>query len=249
MSSEVGIPRPALNRLPLYYRFLVHISKLGTSVVSSEEMGRGLGLPPAQIRKDLSYLRQFGRPGVGYSVEELMVSLEDFLGLANNKEAVLVGAGRLGQALAAYPGFEAYGLRIVALFDNDPAKVGREIAGRPVFPLEKMANLVSRLHIQMGIVAVPTRAAQAVVDAMVEAGITVIWNFAPTSLTVPEGVWLENEDLAARLATLSYRIARRGRTAAAGAGRAACGRQQAADCGKPIADSGQGRTGIEQDHL
>jgi redox-sensing transcriptional repressor len=176
-------------------------------------MGQALRLPAAQIRKDLTYVREFGRPGVGYPVGQLLASLEEFLGLANDKEAILVGAGRLGQALASYPGFEAYGLRIVALFDSDPAKVGQEVAGRTIFPMDKLANLVGRLHIQMGVITVPAQAAQTVADAMVTAGITVIWNFAPARLSVPEGVWVENEDLASRLATLSYRIVRRGRRA------------------------------------
>lgn len=218
MSSKPGIPRPSLGRLPLYHRFLAQASEAGRTVVSSYEMGRALGLPSAQIRKDLSYLREFGRPGVGYEVGLLLACLEEFLGLANDKEAVVVGAGRLGQALASYPGFADYGLRIVALFDNDPAKIGQEVAGQAVFPLEKMGNLVERLHIQMGIITVPAEAAQAVADAMVAAGITVIWNFAPARLSVPEGVWLEHEDLASRLATLSYRIARRGRSSAPGSG-------------------------------
>lgn len=214
MSDKPGIPRPSLARLPLYHRFLLQAADRGQAVVSSDEMGRALGLPAAQIRKDLSYLREFGRPGVGYEPGGLAASLEEFLGLADDKEAILVGAGRLGQALAAYPGFEAYGLRIVALFDSDPAKIGQEVAGRQVFPMARMGNLVSRLHIQMGIVTVPARAAQAVAEAMVEAGITIIWNFAPVRLHVPEGIWLENEDLASRLATLSYHIVRRSRRAA-----------------------------------
>jgi redox-sensing transcriptional repressor len=205
-----GIPRPSLGRLPLYYRCLVQASDEGKGVVSSEDLGRALNLPAAQIRKDLSFLREFGRPGIGYEVSELLASLEEFLGLANDKEAVVVGAGRLGQALASYPGFEAYGLRIVALFDNDAAKVGQEVAGRTIFPLDKLANLVRRLQIQMGIITVPAQAAQEVADVLVRAGIHIIWNFAPISLTVPEGVWLESEDLAARLATLSYHIVRHG---------------------------------------
>lgn len=214
MSDKPGIPRPSLGRLPLYYRFLLQAADQGQAVVSSDEMGRALGLPAAQIRKDLSYLREFGRPGVGYEPSGLAASLEKFLGLADDKEAILAGAGRLGQALAAYPGFEAFGLRIVALFDSDPAKIGQQVAGRQVFPMAGMADLVSRLHIQMGILTVPAQAAHAVAQAMVEAGITIIWNFAPVRLQVPEGIWLENEDLASRLATLSYHLVRRGKRAA-----------------------------------
>jgi redox-sensing transcriptional repressor len=215
MSPKPGVPRPSLARLPVYYRFLVEVAGRGTDVVSSEQMGRALGLAPAQIRKDLSFLREFGRPGVGYDVDELAASLAEFLGLVNSKEAVVVGAGRLGQALAAYPGFEAYGLRIVALFDTDPGKVGQEVSGRRVFPLSKLGNLVQRLHIRLGIIAVPAVAAQEVAEAMVSAGILAIWNFAPTRLIVPQGVWVEDEDLASRLATLSYHVERQCRPVAA----------------------------------
>ncbi len=209
MSQKPGLPRPSLSRLPLYYRFLVEAAERGETIVSSEDIGRALGLPSAQIRKDLSFLREFGRPGVGYDVEALAASLEDFLGLANDKEAIVAGAGRLGQALAAYPGFAPYGLRIVALFDTDPDKAGQEVAGRKIYPWEKMPDLVARLHIQMGIITVPAAVAQEVAAAMVGAGIRAIWNFAPVRLLVPEGVWVENEDLATRLATLSYHVVRR----------------------------------------
>ena len=214
MSTKPGIPRPTLARLPLYHRFLIEASQRGQLVVSSEAMGQALGLPAAQIRKDLTFLREFGRPGVGYDVDHLAASLEEFLGLANDKEAIVVGAGRLGQALAAYPGFTDYGLRIVALFDVEPGKVGTEVAGRPIFHLDRLPNIVQRLHIKMGIVAVPAAVAQGVADHMVEAGITVVWNFAPIRLVLPEGVYVENEDLASRLATLSYRIVRHGRRVA-----------------------------------
>jgi redox-sensing transcriptional repressor len=209
VSPKLGVPRPSLSRLPLYYRFLVEAAGRGETVVSSDEMGQALGLPPAQIRKDLSYLREFGRPGVGYHAGALAGRIEELLGLASDKEAIVVGAGRLGQALAAYPGFAAYGLRIVALFDNDPVRIGQEVAGGTVFPLSRLQNLVPRLNVQMGIITVPADAAQQVADAMVEAGITAIWNFAPVRLVVPEGVWVENEDLASRLAMLSYHLAGR----------------------------------------
>lgn len=209
MDAKPYIPRPTLGRLPLYYRCLDEAARLGREVVSSEDIGRALGLPAAQVRKDLSYVRDLGRPGIGYQVRVLLASLKQCLGLTSDKEAIVVGAGRLGQALAAYPGFAAYGLRIVALFDHDPAKIGQQVAGCTIHPLADLPGLVQRLHIELGIITVPAPAAQTVADAMVEAGIVAIWNFAPVALTVPEGVQLENEDLAARLAVLSHYIARR----------------------------------------
>ncbi len=207
-----GIPRPSLGRLPLYYRFLVQAGEAGRAVVSSDEMGQALGLPAAQIRKDLSYLRELGRRGVGYDVGVLLDGLREALGLGHQKGAIVVGAGHLGQALASYAGFSVYGMRIVALFDDDPAKIGMWVAGRPVLPMHLMPATVLRLGIQLGIIAVPAWAAQAVADAMVAAGIMAILNLAPARLSASQGVWLEHEDLASRLAALAYHVRRRAET-------------------------------------
>jgi redox-sensing transcriptional repressor len=147
-----------------------------------------------------------GRPGIGYDVAILADYLEHFLGLVNDKEAVLVGVGNLGRALVSYPGFTRYGLRIVALFDSDPAKVGQTMGEHRILPVSKLADLTRRLHVQMGIITVPGRAAQEVADQMVAGGVSVIWNFAPATLQVPDEVLVKNEDLAAELATLSHHI-------------------------------------------
>lgn len=211
MYPQEGIPLPSLRRLPIYYRHLLQAIQEGQTFVSSEELGQHAGVPGAQVRKDLNYLEEAGRPGVGYETKALAALLEEFLGLINDKEAVLVGAGNLGRALASYPGFARYGLQIVALFDNDPLKIGQSVAGREVLPIEKLTDLAQRLHIQMGIITVPERAAQSVAEAMVAGGIKVIWNFAPCRLDVPADVLVKNEDLAAELATLSHHIAHRER--------------------------------------
>lgn len=206
MAREIGIPRPSLRRLPLYYRHLRDLSERNVGITSSEELGAAVNVPAAQVRKDLTFLGELGRPGVGYEVLSLAAQLEDILGIINDKEAVLVGAGKLGAALAGYAGFRKYGLDIVALFDIDPDKIGTEVGEKSIFPLHKLPNLVQRLNIQLGIIAVPASVAQEIADLMVAAGITVIWNFAPVNLKVPQDVWVENEDLASRLAMLSYQI-------------------------------------------
>ena len=131
-----------------------------------------------------------------------------YLGLVNDKEAVLAGVGNLGRALALYPGFKDYGLRIVALFDNDVAKIGRLVGEHRVLPIAKLTNLCQRLHIQMGIITVPPSAAQEVADAMIAGGIRVIWNFAPCQIATPGDIIVKNEDLATELATLSHNITR-----------------------------------------
>jgi len=208
-SRPVGIPPPSLRRLPIYYRRLVQALADGQVVMSSRELGDAAGVPDAQVRKDLGYLDYEGRPGVGYDVRELAAGLEDFLGLVNDKEAVVVGAGHLGTALALYGGFERYGLRIVALFDADPAKLGTLPDGRQILPVAKLTDLVSRLQVQIGIIAVPEQAAQEVAERLVAGGVRAIWNFAPCKLALPADVLVKNEDLAAELATLSHHISRR----------------------------------------
>lgn len=208
-AQPVGIPAPSLRRLPLYYRKLMQAIEAGQTVISSRMLGEAAGVPDAQVRKDLGYLSYEGRPGVGYDARLLAACLEEFLGLLNDKEAALVGLGNLGRALAFYPGFERYGLHIIAIFDSDPARQGRLPDGRQVFPVEKLTDLVSRLQLRIGIIAVPETAAQSVAEALVAGGVQVIWNFASCQLAVPPEVFVKNEDLAAELAALSHHITRR----------------------------------------
>ena len=202
------IPKAALERLPIYLRCAVRRLRQGALLVSSDELADAAGVNASQVRKDFRWISRAGTPGVGYEVRSLVYQLEDLLGLAKAKEAVLVGAGNLGSALVQYPGFQRYGLRIVALFDTDPAKIGDLIGGAPVLPVEKLRDLPLRMGIRLGIICTPAEAAQDVANTMIEAGIKAIWNFAPADLSVPADVKLQNEDLAAHLATLSYHLAR-----------------------------------------
>jgi redox-sensing transcriptional repressor len=204
----VDIPKAALDRLPIYLRCAVRCLGQGVLLVSSEALAEAAGVNASQVRKDFRYIHQVGTPGVGYDVRSLVYQLEDILGLAKAKEAVLVGAGNLGSALVQYPGFQKYGLKIVALFDADPSKVGTMVGGSPVLSADKLRDLPLRMGIRLGIICTPAEVAQAVANTMVEAGIKAIWNFAPADLTVPPDVWIQNEDLAAHLATLSYHMAR-----------------------------------------
>ena len=206
-SKSVGLPMPTLRRLPIYYRRLCQAIDAGVPFLSSADLAQSAGVSEAQVRKDLSHLDLYGRSGVGYDVAAMVAFLGEFLGLVNDKEAVLVGMGNLGRALAQYPGFARYGLHIVSVFDNDPAKVGQKVGDHEILPVHKLPDLTQRLHIQMGIITVPAEAAQAVADLMVRSGIQIIWNFAPRHLHVPEGVFVRDQDLAAELVVLSHRIA------------------------------------------
>jgi redox-sensing transcriptional repressor len=165
-----------------------------------------LALDPTLVRKDLALTGIVGKPRIGYPVEDLIESIETFLGWNNTTDAFLIGVGHLGQALLGFGEFEARGLRIVAAFDADPARVGQVVHGREVLPMEKLANLIERMHIHIGIITVPRDAAQGVADILVKAGILAIWNFTITSLHVPEGIVVENADLTPSLAALSSRL-------------------------------------------
>ncbi|HHY97335.1 MAG TPA: redox-sensing transcriptional repressor Rex [Firmicutes bacterium] len=208
MAAEIKISKQALRRLPLYYRCAVRCRETERQFVSSEEIAREAEVNPVQVRKDLTQLfGEFGKPGVGYNVEQLCTALEELLGFHSRNEAVLVGAGRLGSAIASYPGFAKYGLSIVALFDTDPEKIGTEISGKRVFPMSELPHIIRRLRIQVGIITVPAVQAQSVASELVQSGVRAIWNFAPVTLRVDPGIVVRNEDLAAGLATLFHHVA------------------------------------------
>ncbi|MGC9360943.1 MAG: redox-sensing transcriptional repressor Rex [Anaerolineae bacterium] len=207
--QQTSIPTPSLRRLPIYRRRLRIAVEKGIAYVSSRQLGLAAGVPAAQVRKDLSWVEQEGRPGRGYEARALADDLDLTLGLHCEKRAVVVGVGNLGSALAAYPGFSSCGLRVVALFDKDPDIIGKDVAGLTVQPVEELADVARRDQVDMGIITVPAEAAQTVADAMVDAGIHVVWNFAPTTLRVDEGVYVHNQDLVVELAVLSHQIVQR----------------------------------------
>lgn len=195
-----------VKRLPAYLVLLRKLIQSGRTAVSSNTIGEMLKLDAIQVRKDLAVTGIEGRPKVGFSVEDAISSIESFLGWDNAKEAFIAGAGNLGKALIGYPGFSRYGLRIIAAFDKDEAVIGTRASGLEVLASSKIADLAGRMHVKIGIIAVPAEAAQEVCDAMVEGGMSAIWNFAPVKLIVPEGVYVQDEDLAAGLAVLSYKL-------------------------------------------
>lgn len=204
-----SIPQPSLSRLPQYHHFLIELKARGVRQVSCSTIGEALKLVPVQVRKDLQYTGIVGRPKTGYSVEELVQSIETFLGWNNVNEAFLAGAGNLGTALLGHERFSRFGLRIVAAFDTDPLKIGAWIHDKAVLPLDKLADLAQRMSIHLGIITTPAEVAQAIAEDMVKGGIQAIWNFAPVKLKVPENIIVHNEDLYSSLASLSWKLARR----------------------------------------
>lgn len=196
----VHAPVPTLRRLPTYHHYLLQLREQGRAFVSCTLIAEDLKLYPTQVRKDLAVTGIVGKPKVGYPVDELLESIETFLSWNDHHSAFLVGVGGLGSALIGYPGFDRYGFDIVAGFDIDPAKVGTTLHGKRVLDVDKLPGLAARMHVHLGIIAVPTGAAQVIADLMVRGGIRAIWNFAPIGLKVPAGVVVHNEDLAASLA-------------------------------------------------
>lgn len=200
------VSEPTLKRLPLYHRFLKEWQASGHETVSCTDIGQDLGLDPTQVRKDLEAVGAAGRPRVGYVLANLAGELEQFLGWNNVNDAFLVGAGSMGSALLGYRKFEQCGLKIVAAFDQDHAKVGSLNHGKHVLALDKLPSLAQRMHILIGIITVPAAEAQSVADLMVEGGIRAIWNFAPVRLHTPNHVIVHNEDLYCSLASLSQKL-------------------------------------------
>ena len=201
-----AIPEPTLRRIPMYYQYLKTAEQRDQKFISCTEISEDLHLVPIQVRKDLAMAGAVGRPKVGYSVKQLLRDLEEFLGWHNNLDAFLVGTGSLGSAILGYSGFIEYGLNIIAGFDQDPDKVGTEIHGKTIFPMEKLPDLLRRMQVKIGILTVPAEAAQALADEMIAAGVKGIWNFSPVKIKAAPGVIVQNENLAASLAVLSKKI-------------------------------------------
>lgn len=170
-----------------------------------------MGLTAICVRKDLALVSsQQGKPRIGYELDTLIHDIGKFLGYDRWTDAVVVGAGGLGRAILAYDGFENYGIHVLAAFDNAPEKVGA-LAGKPVYPMERLKEIVARHGIRVGILTVPRDAAQAACDEMLGAGIVAVLSFAPVHLEVPEGISVKYEDLAVSLAALCGELTDRSR--------------------------------------
>ena len=197
------IPDETIRRLPVYLRGLLSLSEQGQQSVSSRNLADFLSVNPWQIRKDFSYFGGFGTPGVGYNIEELIKQVKKILKLDIVHKVALVGAGNLGSAVLAYPGFKIYGFDIAAAFDIDREKIGRKINN---VTIEDVSNLgaLKRRNIKLAIIAVPRDAAQQTADALVKAGVNGILNFSPCYIEVPKKVKVITLDIAMDLARLPY---------------------------------------------
>lgn len=206
MTERRAVSKQTLQRLPKYLHYLRGMAEDGPRYISATAIAEALGLNHVVVRKDLASVSNAGKPKVGYVRNGLISELESFLGYDNTNDAVVVGAGRMGQALLTYGGFRQYGLNILAAFDIDPLVVNTEVEGKRLLPMDKLEPLCKRLGVRIGIITVPPEHAQAVCGLLIQSGIQAIWNFANVHLEVPPGILVQNEDMAVSLAMLSNHL-------------------------------------------
>lgn len=202
-----AVSKATLERLPMYYRYLLDLQRKGEKNISSVKISEDMKLTSIQVRKDLACVSSIaGKPKMGFDVDELIKDISTFLGYNNTTDAIIIGVGQLGKTLLSYSGFENYGLKIVAGFDvnEDICKV--TINGKKILPMYKLQDFLKRTNVHIGIITVPSEYAQGVCNLLVSAGIKAIWNFAPTHILVPDDVVVKNEDMAASLAILSNKL-------------------------------------------
>ena len=199
---------PTVRRLPAYLHILRQLARSGEKFVSSAFLAEKLTVEPILVRKDFELTRVAGTPRVGYSINELIASIEEFLGWGEDLDAVLVGVGQLGASILGYRELIDFRLRILAGFDCDPEKVGTKVHGVPVFAVARLEELVRRLRARLAILTVPVGDAQTISDILVSSGIRGIWNYTSENIVVPADVITQKEDLASGLAVLCVKMSR-----------------------------------------
>jgi len=203
------VAESTVRRLSLYLRFLEEFEGQGIETVSSGALASRGSTTSAQVRKDLSFFGSFGKRGLGYPVPELADRLREILGLKQRYQVGMIGAGKIGSALVQYRGFRQRGFDIIAIFDSDPAKIGRHWNGLTIQSIDALEGEFAKRPMDMAVLVTPAEAAQPVTDRMVKLGIKAILNFAPVQLVVPDDVVVKTVNLALELETLSYALANR----------------------------------------
>lgn len=204
MGKDNKVSLTVIRRLPKYHRYLSDLMDKGISRISSQELSVLTGFTASQIRQDLNNFGGFGQQGYGYNVEDLQRELGKILGLDQKYNAVIVGAGNLGQAIANYRGFEDAGFRVLSMFDRNPRVIGLKIRDIEIRDMEQIEDFIKENNVEIGIITTPKESAQAVADIYIKAGVKGIWNFAPTDISVPDDMIIENVRLNESLFILSY---------------------------------------------
>ena len=202
---EKKVSKSVLKRLPVYLAYLKGIQDAETPYISATFLANALGMGEVQVRKDLAMVSDGGRPKIGYMRESLIEDLEQFLGYDNTTDAVLIGTGKLGQALLDYKGFDEFGLNILAGFDTNPPMEHTE-GGKPIMHMDKLEQFCHTNKILMAIITVPREHAQEVCDRLINCGIKAIWTFASAHLEVPDHILVHYENMATSLAVLSMHL-------------------------------------------
>jgi redox-sensing transcriptional repressor len=203
------IADPTVRRLSLYLRFLEEFAEQGMTTVSSTTLASRGGTTSAQVRKDLSFFGSFGRRGLGYPVPELVHRLREILGLGRTYRVVLIGAGKMGSALAQYRGFRQRGFEVVAIFDTDPAKIGKQWNGVMVRDVASLESELPKAKVDIAVLVTPVDVAQEVADRLVKLGVRAVLNFVPVQLSLPDHVLVRSVNLALELEALSYGLSNR----------------------------------------
>ena len=191
-------------RLSRYLQVLTQAKKMGKDRISSQEISEYTNINATQIRRDLSGFGKFGKRGVGYSIDSLLAEIRKILRTQGQHNIALVGAGRLGEAIAGSPIFAEHGITIAAIFDNDEAKVGSSIGRITVSPLSDLETICRERNIIVGVLAVPAEAGQAAADSVVRAGVKIVFNYSQALLTVPSDVQVHTSNPAVELLYALY---------------------------------------------
>lgn len=200
------VPEPTLKRLPAYLHYLQKAREEGVLNISAPAISKVLNCDPTQVVKDISFTGAKGKPRLGYNTYELIHAIESFLGFHRTNEAFLVGAGNLGSALMSYQYLKSFGLKIVAAFDIDPEKIGKQKGKINVLHIDKLQDLAPRLKIQIGILTTPVEVAQEVAEKMVKCGIKAIWNLTPLNLSLPEHIIVQNTSMYSNVVVLLKKL-------------------------------------------
>lgn len=207
-STPNQVSANTLRRLPYYLSYLKSLKNTDVAYISAPVIASELDLNEVQVRKDIAAISSVaGKPKKGFEIDVLIRDIQAYIGCEDNNCGILVGVGHLGRALLAYKGFEAYGLKIIAAFDSDPSVVGTEIAGKPVYHIASLRDFCQSTDAAIGIITVPAEAAQSTCDLLVKSNIKAIWNFAPVMLNVPEGIIVQNENIASSLTIINKKLA------------------------------------------
>lgn len=229
-ADEGEIPDIVIRRLPIYARSLKYLAEEGVETVSSGELGNRLGVSAAQIRRDLSYFGEFGKQGKGYNVDFLLSQVNAILGIDKEWPVAIIGFGHLGRALLHYDALKAQGFRIQALFDHNPEKVGQKVDNLVIHSMDELPALLREQKIKMAILAVPAGGAQEAADALIDAGVRAILNYAPIIVQVPPYARIRHIDPLVALQSMTYYLYNDEEGSQAGIGRN--GREYRARSGK-----------------